>query len=411
MKALVFGGTGKVGSAVAWDLSKDGEIEKVGMVGRHRDALEKTKKWIGSQKVVSHVLDITNKAETEKVMKQYDVGLIALPDRRTSYKVIHAAVEAGLNIVDMLEEYHRRPDPYETEGLEVPKGMTLDQYGDWLHNKATENKVTFVDGMGFAPGLSNVTVGEGMRKMDIVEKAVARVGGIPSKESAQRHPLRYMITWAFEHVLREYMIRLKVIKNGKIVEVDAGTDRESFRFDQLGKDEELECAITPGMPSFLYTRPELKEFTEKTVRWPGHWQGVQTLKECGLLDLAPVEFKGTKIAPREFLLSIITPRLRALEGDSDVCVMYNTLTGTKDGRKIKIEYFMWDEADKKNGISSMARVTGFPVAITGKLIMAGKIKEKGIVPPEDCIKGKLYDEFMQELKKRNINILEVAKPI
>ncbi|HEX9916768.1 MAG TPA: saccharopine dehydrogenase C-terminal domain-containing protein [candidate division Zixibacteria bacterium] len=411
MKALVFGGTGKVGSAVAWDLSKDGEIKKVGIVGRHKDTLEKTKKWIGSEKVVAHVLDITNKNETHKLMKQYDVGLIALPDRKTSYKVIHSAVEAGLNIVDMLEEYHRRPDPYETEGLEIPKGMTLDEYGDWLHNRAIESDVTFVDGMGFAPGLSNVTVGEGMRKMDATEKAVARVGGIPSKEAAQRHPLRYMITWAFEHVLREYMIKLKVIKNGKVVEVDAGTDRESFRFNQFGKDEELECAITPGMPSFLYTRPELKEFTEKTVRWPGHWQGVQTLKECGLLDLAPVEFKGTKIMPREFLLSMITPRLRALEGDTDVCVMYNTLIGTKDGKKTRTEYFMWDEADKKNGISSMARVTGFPVAITGKLIMAGKIKEKGIVPPEDCIKGKLYDEFMQELKKRNINILEVTKPI
>jgi lysine 6-dehydrogenase len=411
MKALVFGGTGKVGSAVAWDLAKDGEIKKVGIVGRHKDALEKIRKWIGSEKVVSHVLDIAHKNETKKLMKQYDVGLIALPDRKTSYKVIHAAVEAGLNIVDMLEEYHRRPDPYETEGLEIPKGMTLDGYGDWLHNKAIENKVTFVDGMGFAPGLSNVTVGEGMRKMDTTEKAIARVGGIPSKESAQRHPLKYMITWAFEHVLREYMIRLKVIKNGKIVEVDAATDRESFRFNQLGRDEELECAITPGMPSFLYTRPELKEFAEKTVRWPGHWQGVQTLKECGLLDITPVEFKGIKIVPREFLLSIITPRLRALEGDSDVCVMYNTVIGTKDGKKMKIEYFMWDEADKKNGISSMARVTGFPVAITGKLIMAGKIKEKGIVPPEDCIKGKLYDEFMQELKKRNINILEVTKAI
>jgi len=411
MKALVFGGTGKVGSAVAWDLAKDPDIKTVGIAGRRKNALEETKKWIGSEKVVPHVLDINNREETKNLMKQYGVGLIALPDRKTSYKLIHSAVEAGLNIVDMLEEYHKRPDAYETEGLEVPQGMSLNDYGDWIHETAIKNNATFVDGMGFAPGLSNVTLGEGIRKIDIAEKAVARVGGIPSKEAAQRHPLRYMITWAFDHVLREYMIKLNVIKNGKIVEVDAATDREKFRFNQFGKDEELECAVTPGMPSFLYTRPYLKEFAEKTVRWPGHWQGVETLKECGLLDITPVDFKGAKVVPREFLLSQISPRLQPNEGETDVCVMYNTLIGEKDGKKVKIEYFMWDEADTKNGVSSMARVTGFPVAITGKFILEGKIKDKGIVAPEDCIMGDLYQEFDSELKKRNIEILEVATPM
>jgi len=407
MKVLVFGGSGKIGSAVAWDLVKDDEVEAVGLVGRRKDALERAKRWIDSRKVMLHSLDITDREGTIRLMKQYDVGTIALPNRRTSYKVAQTAIEAGLDIVDMLEEYHRRPDPYEIEGLEIPEGMSLDKYGEWLHEKAVENGVTFVDGMGFAPGLSNVTLGEGIRKVDKAEVAIARVGGIPSKEAAQRHPLRYMITWTFEHVLREYMIKLKVIKNGKIVEVDAATDRERFRFNQFGHDEELECAVTPGMPSFLFTRPQLQEFAEKTVRWPGHWGGVQTLKECGLLDLEPVEFQDMKIAPRDFLLSLITPRLQPSEGETDVCVMYNTLVGEKDGREMKIEYFMWDEADVKNGISSMMRVTGFPVAIAARLLAKGEIKEKGIVAPEDCIEGKLYEKFLGELNKRDITIVEV----
>lgn len=406
MRALVFGGSGKIGSAVAWDLAKDEEVEQIGIVGRRIETLERVEKWIGGNKVTPHVLDVANKEEMSHLMKQYDVGVSALPDRKRSYRVVRGAVEAGLNFVDMLEEYHRRPDPYEVEGLEVPEGMTLNEYGDWLHNTAISNGVTFIDGMGFAPGLSNVTLGEAIRKVNTAEEAVARVGGIPSKEAAQRHPLRYMITWAFEHVLREYMIKLQVIKNGEIVEVDAATDLERFRFNKFGRDEELECAVTPGMPSFLYSRPQLKEFAEKTVRWPGHWQGVQTLKECGLLDIEPWKFKDMNIVPREFFLSLITPRLKPIEGETDVCVMYNTLIGTKEGKKVKIEYFMWDEADTVNGISSMMRVTGFPVAIAAKMLLAGEITEKGIVPPEDAIKGSLYDKFMEELRKRNINILE-----
>jgi lysine 6-dehydrogenase len=406
MKALVFGGSGKIGSAVAWDLAKDDQIETIGITGRHLETLEKTKAWIGSNKIIPHILDVDDRQTAAKIMRQYDVGAIALPDRKTSYKIIHIAVEAGLNIIDMLEEYHRRPDAYEIEGLELPEGMTLNAYGDWLHETAIANNVTFIDGMGFAPGLSNVTVGEAIRKMDAAETAIARVGGIPAKEYAKNHPLRYMITWAFEHVLREYMIKLNVIKNGRVVEVPAIGDRETFLFTKFGKHEELQCAVTPGMPSFIFTRPQLREFAEKTVRWPEHWPGVDTLKECGLLDLEPHDFNGTKIVPREFLLSMITPRLQAREGETDVCVMYNTTIGKKDGREIKIEHFMWDEADRENGISSMMRVTGFPVAITVKLMLEGLITEKGIVPPEDCIKGQVYIRFMEELKKRNINILE-----
>jgi saccharopine dehydrogenase-like NADP-dependent oxidoreductase len=244
--------------------------------------------------------------------------------------------------------------------------------------------------------------------METVEKATARAGGIPTKEASKNHPLRYTVTWAFWHVLREYTLSVKIRKNGKVVDAEPISDLEKFRFNEFGKDEELECVITPGMPSFIYTRPQLLDFAEKTIRWPGHWQGIQTLKECGMLDQTPVEFKGMKIAPREFLSSLITPKLQPLKDETDICVMYNTLIGKKDKKKMKIEYFMWEKADTENGISSMARTTGFPVAVTAKLLLQKKIKEKGIIPPEDCIKGNLYEEFMQELKKRNVLIREVS---
>jgi saccharopine dehydrogenase-like NADP-dependent oxidoreductase len=411
MKILIFGGSGKIGSAVAWDLAKDKEVEAIGLVGRHRKTLQQVKDWVGSKKIVLHILDINKQKDAIALMKKYDAAASVMPDRKTSYKVLHYSTEAGLHSVDALEEFHRTPDPYEIEGLEIPKGLSIDKYGEWLHKELAKNGVTFIDGMGFAPGLSNVTCGEAIRKLDVTEKAVARVGGIPSKEASLRHPLRYMITWAFWHVLREYVIKLKVIKDGKIVEVDAATDLEKFRFDQLGKDDDLECAVTPGMPSFLFTRPSLKEFAEKTVRWPGHWQGVMTLKECGLLDIEPVDFNGQKIVPREFLSHLITPRLQPNQGETDVCVMYNTVEGVKAGRKTRIEYYMWDEADKKNKISSMMRVTGFPVAIAARMLAKGIFKEKGIVAPEDAFYGKIYKDFVSELEKRDIRILELIREI
>ncbi|MFB3765088.1 MAG: saccharopine dehydrogenase family protein [Methanotrichaceae archaeon] len=401
LKIIIFGGAGKIGSAVAWDLAKDDRIESIGIAGRNQESLERISRWIKSDKILPCVLDINDALAVRKLMGQYDVGVIALPDRRASYRTVEAAIDSGLNVVDVLEEYHRRPEPYETEGLEIPQGMSLDDYGELLHNRAIDNSVTLLDGMGFAPGLSNIALREGIRKVN-ADSAVARVGGIPSKKSAKRHPLKYMVTWSFSHVLREYMVKVRVIQDGRVREVDATSGRECFRFDEFGKDEELECAITPGMPSFLYTRRDLKSFSEKTIRWPGHWQAIDTLKECGLLDLIPIEMNGRLIRPRDFFLSLIEPKLRPLPGDEDVCVMWNTASG-KDGRA---DYYMWTEADTGNGISAMAKVTGFSAAIGARMLGSGGIETNGIVPPEDAISGELYQSFMEELAKRDITVVE-----
>ena len=88
MKVLVFGGNGKMGAAVAFDLLKDDAVEKVGLVARRKDALEKTREWLKSDRVVIHPLDIMDKAAIQRLMKQYDVGVNTLPDRRTSYKTV-----------------------------------------------------------------------------------------------------------------------------------------------------------------------------------------------------------------------------------------------------------------------------------------------------------------------------------
>jgi len=100
LKALVFGGTGKIGSAVALDLARFGGAETIGIVGRSLYALQKTRDWIGSEKVTSHVLDINDARRVRTLMKEYDVGIIALPDRRSSYKTIETAIGSGLDVVD-----------------------------------------------------------------------------------------------------------------------------------------------------------------------------------------------------------------------------------------------------------------------------------------------------------------------
>jgi len=410
MKVLAIGAAGKMGKAVVSYFANDPAIETLGLLDAQESVLQSLTKGNGSGKIKLHLVDVNHMDELKEVMGQYDVGVVTLPNRRLSYKVMEAAIEARLNLVDILEEYHRRPDNYQTEGFVVPPEYSNSaEYGERLHEKAIRNDVLILDGMGFAPGLSNITTAHGIGLLDHVETAVARVGGIPNIECCAKHPLRYMTTWSLEHVLREYTIKTQILKDGKYTEVHALYDEEAFHFNEFGIDEKLECAVTPGMPSFIYTHPELQYFAEKTVRWPGHYQGVRTLIECGLFDETPVDFNGVKISPREYLLKIINPLLVPQEGDGDVCVMYNTVTGIKDQIPHKVEYFMWEKADTE--FSAMARVTSFPAAIGAKLIALGKVDLKGICAPEECILGANYTWFLEELEKKNISIKEKSYPV
>lgn len=395
-----------IGRAVAWDLARDPDVTSIGLIAPRPEELESTRRWLASPRVNCHTVTAEDRQPMIATLKHYDVAVVALPDRRSDYLCIESVLAAGLNCVDVLEDYHRNPEPSETEQLQLPAGMPLEEYGESLHGRALEHGVTLLDGMGFSPGIANITLGDAIRQLDKAETAVARVGGIPSKSAAVRHPLGYMITWDFAHVLREYMVRLRVIKNGEVIEVSAGSDVESVRFQALGQDEVLEGANTAGMPSFLHTRPGLKYFAEKTLRWPGHWEAVQTLKDCGLLDLEPIGYRGESIVPREFLNAILTPRLRPRPGESDICVMFNTVIGKHHGLTLQIEHFMWDEADPVAGLTAMQRTTGFSAAIAARMLARGQITTKGIVPPEDAICGNLYREFLAALAERHVLVRE-----
>jgi len=147
---------------VGWLVEQD-DVEVVGLVGRRQETLAEVRELIGSAKIAIHALNIEARDSLLSLMEAYDVGVSTLPDRRISYELVDAAVYGGLDIVDMLEEFHRRPDPYETEGLQIREGMGISEYGEWLHEQAIKNGVTFIDGIGRSrkAGARSRAVGKG----------------------------------------------------------------------------------------------------------------------------------------------------------------------------------------------------------------------------------------------------------
>ena len=90
MKILVIGGSGKIGSAIAHDLSQQKDVEVVGIAGNSIDAIENIAKWMDSDKTVLHTIDIMDAKGTNKIMCGYDVIVISLVERMKSYKAVEA---------------------------------------------------------------------------------------------------------------------------------------------------------------------------------------------------------------------------------------------------------------------------------------------------------------------------------
>jgi saccharopine dehydrogenase-like NADP-dependent oxidoreductase len=58
MKVLVFGGGGKMGSTVAFDLLKNHAVREVGLADRSYGGLENARAWLKNPNVVMHQLDV-----------------------------------------------------------------------------------------------------------------------------------------------------------------------------------------------------------------------------------------------------------------------------------------------------------------------------------------------------------------
>jgi len=52
----------------------------------------------------------------------------------------------------------------------------------------------------------------------------------------------------------------------------------------------------------------------KTLRYPGHAHIMEAIRDLGLLDLRPVDVKGTKVSHRDVAVAATGPRLPKPEG-------------------------------------------------------------------------------------------------
>jgi saccharopine dehydrogenase-like NADP-dependent oxidoreductase len=273
-----------------------------------------------------------------------------------------------------------------------------------LNDAALKAGVSVVPDCGMSPGLCSMLVGRGVSKLDEVDKAHMLNGGLPEKPVP---PLGYVVTWSVKDLIDMYSRKVSIVKNGKVVQVEAMSGLEEIDFPGVGK---LEAFYTDGLRTLLYT-VKAKEMWEKTLRYPGHTEKIKLLKALGFFDSEAVEISGTKVEPREVSAKLFEKKMKRPE-ILDIVVMLTKVSGTKDGKRIEHVYRVLDHYDKERQVTSMARTTAYTASVVAQLLAQEAIEEKGVIPPEKLgMNDKLFGRLTGEMRKKKVLVKEERKTL
>ena len=353
-------GTGMVGSAIAREMAKthfvisiDHSEEKLNQLRKNNPSIRCLQK---------NLLD--SSISFKELLSPASLVISAVPGFM-GYEILKKIIGTGKNCVDI---------SFFPESIKE------------LNELAIQNDVSVVMDCGVAPGMSNLILGYYEPKMKI-EEFVFYVGGLPIK---REKPFEYKAPFSPIDVIEEYTRPARIRKKGSNQVVPAMSGLENLQFDGVGQ---LEGFYTDGLRSLLDSFPNIPEMTEKTLRYPGHTELIETLRSIGF-------FKKEHI---EATAKVLIECWKQTEDDHDLTVMKVLLRGKYNQKETIIDYSLLDFFDKNESISSMARTTGFTCCAMAECMLDNRFTKKGVFPPE--IPGKeeyIFNFILSYLKNRGV---------
>jgi lysine 6-dehydrogenase len=379
MRMLVLG-AGLQGSACAYDLLQNPNVTEVRLADLHIDHLPAFLAPYSGKRLIPTPLDVRDHDAALALMRESDAVMSAIP-YYFNYPMARCAVEAGTHFCD----------------LGGNTAIVFEQ--KHLDDDARAKGISVVPDCGLAPGMVNILAEYGIEQLDAVESVRIYVGGLPQHPEP---PLNYQIVYSIEGVLDYYTTLSWVLRDGRRTQVKALSERERVEF--RGPVGELEAFHTAGGLSTMPFRYEGKIPTMeyKTLRYPGHAQIMEAIRDLGLLDLDPVDVDGIKVIPREVFIAAATPRLR--KQTPDLVALRVIVAGTRGGAPAKRGWELLDYKDEATGITAMMRTTGFSLSITGQMQASGEVPT-GVHTPDEGVRAEPY---IAELGKRGVRIREMT---
>lgn len=372
MKIIVLG-AGLVGKAMALDLASEPEFSLTSVDLKQEALAELATAGI---KVIGQ--DISQSEATKDLVSDYDLVINAVPGY-LGFQSLKACLEAGRNVVDIS---FFPENPFELDSL------------------AKGQNITAAVDCGVAPGLSNILAGYGLSQLDKAYSVMIYVGGLPV---IRKWPFEYNAVFSPVDVIEEYLRPARCLENGQLVIKPALSEPEFLEFEKLGT---IEAFITDGLRTMIETLT-VPEMVEKTLRYPGHREKMLALRQAGFFSEQPIEIAGQKVRPVDLSAKILFPRLNVEAGEEDLTILRVVVSGEKDGQPLRLTYDLFDRFDRKSGIHSMARTTGYTATAVARAVARGLIKKNGIIAPEFLgLEPEVFNFIRKELLNREIVIKE-----
>jgi len=377
MRMLVLG-AGLQGSACAYDLLQQDQVQRVTLADLHPNRVPAYVKRVGGRRLKVARLDVNRATSLRRLMKGHDAVLCALPYYFNAV-VSKAAVASGLH------------------GCDLGGNTEIVMQQKKLHGAAKKKGLSIVPDCGLAPGMVNILAAEGIRRVGDADAVRIYVGGLPQHPEP---PLNYQIVYSLEGALDYYTTPSWVLRDAKPTQVEALSELEDIDFPPpVGR---LEAFHTGGGIS---TMPwawagKIRTMEYKTLRYPGHVAIMRPIRELGLLDLKPLKVDGASVIPRRAFIAAVSPKLTKPSAP-DLVALRVEVTG-KNGKRAAWQ--LLDYADANVGVSAMMRTTGYSLSVTGLMQVDGRISAKGVHTPDEAVP---FGTYISELAKRGIEIREV----
>jgi lysine 6-dehydrogenase len=356
-------GAGRQGTAAAYQLARSTEHEVVLADVRQRAALaavERLQRLGASGGALPARVDVTNEGAVTDLVAGAAAVLSAAP-YRFNLAITRACLAAGVGLCDL------------GGNTRVVRSQLA------LHEEAQRAGAAVVPDCGLAPGLANTLAAAALERLEVTRQIRAYCGGLPQRP---RPPLGYRATFDLEGLFNEYSGNAVIVREGKIAEVPALSEREELELPGVGR---VEAFATSGGTS---TAPwsfegRLERFEYKTVRYPGHLAALRRLALRELLADRPLGQIEPGLRHRDLLARVVAPMVD-FPDDPDLVVLRVTASGLREGRPATVTFDLLDRQDPITGLTAMERCTGYSAALVARFIGERRVAP-GAVPLERAV--------------------------
>ena len=362
-KIMVLGGGGAVGRVAAKVLAASGSCSKILVadldLARAQEVVGGIRSSPGACQVEALGLDVLDAAALRRALAGCSLVLnCAGPFYRLVMPTLRAVLDARINYVDICDDVD----------------ATLEILG--LDQAAKAAGVTALIGMGSSPGATNLLARLACESFLDETEAIDIFhahGGEPVEGAGvighRFHCMSIDIPMFLEGELREV----------RFFEPSGIALRQSFDFPVLGRVQ-----LYPYPHPEQVTLPRhirCRQVTNKGTVLPAEYYDlIRDLCAAGLASREPLQVGNQAVVPYDFAMAhILRERERILRrtqfGGQRGCVSV-VVRGKKDGRFREIRFHLASQSQ------ALGEGTGIPAAVGALLLLQGKVKGPGVVPPE-----------------------------